>query len=236
MQKLNRYAIGFVLSIAMFVSGCATVGDGDKTWKGAAIGTASGAALGAGIGATQGSAGKGAMWGAIAGAAIGTTTGVVLDAQEEKLRKAGIRARRDQHGNLLISLSGETLKFDTGKSTLKPAGMAQLNDIARIMREYPENRIAIAGHTDSVGDENYNLSLSQARADSVKTYLLQQGVPPGCIVASRGFGETQPIADNRIAAGRAQNRRVELTITVDEEEARINQKRRENYSSNSSAL
>ena len=231
MQKLTIRVFSFVLSIAMFVSGCATVGDGDKTWKGAAIGTAGGAAVGAAIGATQGRAGKGAMWGAVAGAAIGTTTGVVLDAQEEKLRKAGIRTRRDEHGNLLIRLSDDSLKFETGKSSLKPAGMAQLDEIAGIMREYPENRIAIAGHTDSIGNETYNLSLSQARADSVKTYLLQQGVPGRCVVASRGFGETQPVADNSIAAGRAQNRRVDLTITVDEEEAKINQKRRESYSS-----
>jgi outer membrane protein OmpA-like peptidoglycan-associated protein len=231
MQKLNIGALCFVLSITLFVSACATVGDGDKTWKGAALGTAGGAAVGAAIGATQGKAGKGAMWGAIAGAAIGTTTGVVLDAQEEKLRKAGIRARRDEHGNLLISLSDETLKFDTGKSRLKPAGMGQLNEIASIMRDYPENRIAIAGHTDSVGSDSYNFSLSQARADSVKTYLLQLGVPVRCVVASRGFGETQPVADNRTAAGRSQNRRVELTISVDEEEGRINQKRRESYSS-----
>jgi outer membrane protein OmpA-like peptidoglycan-associated protein len=219
------------LITAMLVSGCATLGDGDKTWKSAAIGTAGGAAVGAAIGATQGDPGKGAMWGAIAGAAIGTTTGVVLDAQEEKLRKAGIRARRDEQGRLLISLSGDTLKFDTGQSTLKPEGAAQLSKIASIMREYPENRLVIAGHTDSVGNESYNMTLSQARADRVSSYLLQQGVSAKCVVAVRGFGETQPVADNTTAVGRAQNRRVELTITADEEEARLNQERREQYSS-----
>lgn len=222
---------GIVLSLALLVSGCATLGDGDKTWKGAAIGTAGGAALGAAIGATQGNAGKGALWGAAAGAAIGTTTGVVLDAQEEKLRKAGIRARRDEQGRLLVSLSGNTLKFDTGKSTLKPDGMAHLSKIAGVMRDYPENRIMIGGHTDSVGSENYNLTLSQERAESVRTYLLQQGVPARCVVSAQGFGETRPVADNATPNGRAQNRRVELAIAVDEDEARKNQQHREAYSS-----
>jgi outer membrane protein OmpA-like peptidoglycan-associated protein len=231
MQKLRIRASGLVVGVAILVSGCATVGDGDKTWKGAAIGTAGGAAVGAAVGATQGNAAKGAIWGAVAGAAVGTTTGVVLDAQEEKLRKAGIRAERDEQGRLLVNLSGDTLKFDTGKSTLKPSGMEQLSMIASIMRDYPENRIAIAGHTDSVGRDDYNLALSQARADSVKSYLLQQGVAPRCIVASQGFGERYPVADNATAAGRAQNRRVELAITVDEEEAQQNQQQRERYSS-----
>ena len=127
MQKRGLRPCGIALLTAMLASGCATLGDGDKTWKGAAIGTAGGAAVGAVIGATQGEPGKGAMWGAVAGAAIGTTTGVVLDAQEEKLRKAGIRARRDEQGRLLISVSGDTLKFDTGKSTLKPQGLSLIH-------------------------------------------------------------------------------------------------------------
>lgn len=228
MQHLRAGAL--ILGLTILVGGCATVGDGDKTWKGALIGTAGGAAAGAAIGATQGSAGKGAMWGAIAGAAIGTTTGVVLDAQEEKLRQAGIRTQRDEQGNLLIRLAGESLKFDTGKAALQASGKETLSEIARIMQEYPENRMVIAGHTDSVGNENYNLALSQARADSVKTYLLQQGVASTCVVASQGFGEARPIADNGTAVGRAENRRVELSIRVDEEAAKINQKQRERHS------
>ena len=181
MQQQGLRSCGIVLFTAVLASGCATFGNADKTWKSAAIGTAGGAAVGAAIGAIKGDPAKGAMWAAIAGAAVGTTTGLVLDAQEEKLRKAGISARRDEQGHLLISLSGDALKFDTGKSTLKPQGVSQLNTIASIMREYPENRVVIAGHTDSVGSETYNMTLSQARADSVANYLLQQGVPAKCV-------------------------------------------------------
>jgi OOP family OmpA-OmpF porin len=86
------------------------------------------------------------------------------------------------------------------------------------------------GHTDSVGDESYNLRLSQARADTVKNTLLQQGVTPQSILSSTGYGESQPVADNATPEGRAQNRRVDLRIQVDEAEASRNQAERARYS------
>ena len=234
MQKLlnsarpfRMYMVAFV--ILLLVTGCATLGDGDKTWKGAAIGTAGGAAAGAAIGATQGDAAEGALWGAAAGAVVGTATGMVLDHQEEKLRRAGIRAERDAQGRLLVNLAGNALTFEFGSARLKPQGKTQLNKIAGILKTYPENRIMIAGHTDSVGSAQNNLALSQARAESVKAHLLHQGVVPKSIVLTVGYGEESPVADNATAAGRALNRRVELSITVDEEEARVNQQQRERY-------
>jgi outer membrane protein OmpA-like peptidoglycan-associated protein len=220
----------FLTIIALLLSSCATVGNADKTAKGAGIGTLGGAAAGAVIGALTGNPGKGAWIGAAAGAAVGTATGVVLDAQEEKLRKAGIRAERDRQGNLLVRLAGDSLKFDTGKAVLKPSGVEQLALISGVLRDYPENRIIITGHTDNVGSESYNLRLSQARADTVKNTLLQQGVAPRSIVSATGYGESQPVADNATPEGRAQNRRVDLRIYVDEAEAARNQAEREHYS------
>lgn len=220
----------FLMIITMLLSSCATVGDGDKTLKGAGIGALGGAATGAIIGAASGNPGRGALIGAAAGAAVGTVTGIVLDSQEERLRKAGIRAERDRQGNLLVRLADDSLKFDTDKADLKPSGVEQLALISGILREYPENRINIMGHTDSVGSEAYNLRLSQARADTVKVTLLQQGVAPRSILSATGYGESQPIADNTLAVGRAQNRRVELSIRVDEAEASRNQAERERYS------
>jgi outer membrane protein OmpA-like peptidoglycan-associated protein len=167
---------------------------------------------------------------AAVGAAVGTTTGVVLDTQEERLRKAGIRAQRDENGRLLVNLSGAALQFDTGQSTLKPQGIDQLNKIAAILKAYPENRITIAGHTDSIGSNSANLVLSQARADRVKTHLIHQGVSDRCIVAANGYGESFPIAGNETTAGRERNRRVELQISVDPAEAEQNQLEREHYS------
>ncbi len=219
----------FFLMVAVLMSGCATLGDGDKTWKGAAIGTLGGAAAGAAIGAATGDPAKGAVIGAVSGAAVGTVTGIVLDTQEERLRKAGIRAERDRQGNLLIRLAGDSLKFDTDKANLKPAGVEQLAHISGILRDYPENRISIMGHTDSTGSEAYNLRLSQARADTVKVTLLQQGVAPRSILSATGYGESQPVASNASPEGRAQNRRVELSIRVDEAEAAQNQAERERF-------
>jgi outer membrane protein OmpA-like peptidoglycan-associated protein len=146
------------------------------------------------------------------------------------LRKEGIRTERDRQGNLLVRLADDSLKFDTGKAELKSAGVEQLSVVSGILRDYPENRINIMGHTDSVGSDAYNQQLSQARADTVKVTLLQQGVTPRSILSATGYGESQPIADNAVVAGRAQNRRVELSIRVDEAEAARNQEERERYS------
>lgn len=229
-MKHQSHRIGVaILVTTLLLTGCATLGDGDKTWKGALIGTVGGAATGALIGASQGEAGKGAAIGAAAGAAVGTTTGMILDAQEEKLRKAGIRAERDSNGHLLVNLADDHLRFNSGKADLQPQGRDQLNRIAGVLRAYPENRIAIVGHTDSVGNSSFNQQLSQARADRVKTHFLNQGVAARSVISSTGYGETQPIADNATSSGRAANRRVELRISVDELEASRNQEQRERY-------
>jgi OOP family OmpA-OmpF porin len=84
-----------------------------------------------------------------------------------------------------------------------------LDSVAVSLRKVADARIEIAGHTDSVGNDGYNMKLSQRRADSVRDYLIQQGVD-GARLTARGYGETQPLADNATADGRARNRRVVL--------------------------
>jgi outer membrane protein OmpA-like peptidoglycan-associated protein len=191
----------FLIMLTMLLSSCATVGD----------------------------PGKGAVMGAATGTTAGTVTGVILDTQEERLRKAGIRAERDRQGDLLVRLAGEHLKFDTDKADLQPSGVDQLALVSGVLRDYPENRISIMGHTDGVGRESHNQQLSQAQAETVKATLLQQGVAPQSILSATGHGESQPVADNDVAEGRAQNRRVELRIRVDAAEASRNQAERERY-------
>jgi outer membrane protein OmpA-like peptidoglycan-associated protein len=208
-------------------TGCASTGDKDKTVKGTAIGAVSGAALGAAWGAARGDWKKGAIIGAGVGAVAGGVTGAVMDKQEESLRKAGIATERDQAGNLVVSLSGESLKFDTGKATLNAEGEALLAKLAGVLKKYTENRITISGHTDNVGKASDNVALSQRRSDSVKAYILSQGVPARCVLSSTGYGSEKPVADNKSVAGKAANRRVELSIVVDEEEAKKNQAERE---------
>lgn len=103
--------------------------------------------------------------------------------------------------------------FDTGRATLKPAAREKLSKLAGILLAYPGTlMLEIEGHTDSVGSDELNNRLSQARAESVRDYLAQAGVKPDRIKAVRGFGKTKPIATNDTAAGRQMNRRVEVVI------------------------
>jgi outer membrane protein OmpA-like peptidoglycan-associated protein len=102
--------------------------------------------------------------------------------------------------------------FDTARFTLRPAAREKLAKISGIVLAYPELRLEVEGHTDSVGSDTYNERLSQQRAASVRDYLIKQGVPEPNISA-QGFGESQPVASNANAAGRQQNRRVELVVS-----------------------
>jgi outer membrane protein OmpA-like peptidoglycan-associated protein len=226
-MKLIHLGMAATLAIAALNSGCASTGDKDKTAKGAGIGAVTGAAVGAAWGAARGDWKKGAAIGAASGAVIGGVSGAVMDKQEEDMRKAGIRTERDEAGNLVVSLTGDTLKFDTGKAVIKPEGEEVLARLAGVIKKYPENRISISGHTDNVGKASDNVALSQRRADSVRAFLLGQGVPSRCILSSTGYGQEKPVADNNTANGKAANRRVELQIAVDDEEAKKNQTERE---------
>jgi outer membrane protein OmpA-like peptidoglycan-associated protein len=106
----------------------------------------------------------------------------------------------------------QTVFFDFNKATIKAVSFPLLNDVAQAMKDNPQIKVEIQGHTDSVGNDDYNLKLSQNRAESVKRYLVGKAIADDRMVA-KGYGETLPIADNRTATGRAQNRRVEFIIT-----------------------
>ena len=117
---------------------------------------------------------------------------------------------RETARGLIVNLSD--VLFDTGRADLKPGAREKLSKIAGVLLAYPGLQIEIDGHTDSVGDDNYNLRLSERRAESVRAYLVQQGIPPAT-VAAMGFGETQPVVSNNTQAGRQQNRRVEVVVS-----------------------
>ena len=103
------------------------------------------------------------------------------------------------------------LQFETARADIKPASLPTLNNLVEIMKRKQALHIEIAGHTDSDGDEQANLTLSQQRADAVKNYLVKQGIPSNRI-QTRGYGETKPIADNTTPQGKAENRRTEIRI------------------------
>jgi outer membrane protein OmpA-like peptidoglycan-associated protein len=111
----------------------------------------------------------------------------------------------------LVLTLGDVL-FTTGKADLKPGATGSLNKLAAFLDKYPDRSVAIQGYTDSVGSEDYNQGLSERRAESVKSYLTGQGIGSIRLVAS-GKGRNDPVADNDSAAGRQQNRRVEVVIS-----------------------
>ncbi|NER14304.1 OmpA family protein [Leptobacterium flavescens] len=105
----------------------------------------------------------------------------------------------------------KTILFDTGKSSIKTESESVLGDIIKILNEYPNAKFTVEGHTDSVGSEKLNQTLSESRANAVKDYLTSNGVSSSRLTAA-GYGESKPIASNRTRAGRAQNRRVEINL------------------------
>lgn len=106
----------------------------------------------------------------------------------------------------------EDVLFESGKSDLLPDAISNIKKIASFLKQNLDYFAMIKGHTDSVGDEDYNKGLSQRRADEVRFILIEQGIPSNRIIA-KGFGESRPIASNRVEAGRQKNRRVEILIS-----------------------
>ena len=106
----------------------------------------------------------------------------------------------------------QTVFFDTNLATIKPVSFSLLDDVALALRDNPKIKVEIQGHTDSQADDNFNLKLSQRRAESVRNYLVGKGIAKTRMVP-KGYGENVPIADNRTPDGRSQNRRVEFVIT-----------------------
>lgn len=151
----------------------------------------------------------GAGIGAVAGAGIGS----YMDAQERKLRErtagTGVDVERDGDNLLLRMPSGITFAYD--KADVMPQFQPTLNEVASTLAEFPKTYIDIYGHTDSDGSDSYNQMLSERRAQAVSTYLNQHGVQ-SARMATRGYGESQPIATNATEAGKAANRRVEIKI------------------------
>jgi outer membrane protein OmpA-like peptidoglycan-associated protein len=117
---------------------------------------------------------------------------------------------RETARGLIVNLSD--VLFDTGSANLKPGAREKLARVAGVLLSHPGLEVQVEGHTDSVGGENFNQRLSERRADSVRTYLVRQGIAPGAVGTS-GLGESQPVVSNNTAAGRQQNRRVELVIS-----------------------
>lgn len=204
-----RKALVFILAV-LFIA-CAT-----KTQTGAAVGAATGAAAGAVIGKQSGDPRTGAVVGGVVGGAIGAAIGRRMDQQERELRQIeGVEVSRPSEGEIEVRLTSDIL-FDFDSAALRPASRTTLRELAQTFARYSDiNFLSVEGHTDSTGAYQYNMDLSQRRANSVRSFLVGQGVPRARIVA-RGFGESQPKESNATPEGRQLNRRVEIHIRAEE--------------------
>ncbi len=180
-----------------------------KKAKGALLGTLAGAAAGAAIGGHEHRAG-GMLIGAAAGALAGAGIGAYLDRQAQELDAIPGAEVQKRNDSLLVNFQSALL-FDFGSSTLQPGAYDRLRILARTLNNYPKSDVIIKGHTDSLGAEGYNQTLSEKRSDRVRTFLVSEGVAPSRITAI-GYGESLPVSTNSTEAGRAQNRRVEIEI------------------------
>ena len=182
-----------------------------KTATYGGLGALAGAAAGALIGHDD--RGKGALIGAAVGGAAGAGYGYYADKQEQELRRSmqGTGVEVQRQGDVIQLIMPGNITFATDSADIASSFYAPLNNLAGSFRQYQQNSIEIVGHTDSTGSHAYNMGLSQRRAQSVANYLAAQGVDQTRL-STRGMGPDQPLASNASAEGRAQNRRVEVTL------------------------
>jgi outer membrane protein OmpA-like peptidoglycan-associated protein len=193
------------------LAGCSSM---SKTKKGAGIGAAAGAAVGAVIGSKSNNTGKGAVIGGAAGAIVGGLIGNYMDKQAAEL--ATIEgAKTERVGDEIRVTFENAILFDFDSSVLKVSSQAQLRKMSEIFAKYPDTDIIISGHTDSRGSEDYNLKLSERRAQAVRDFLVDQGIDAGRLTV-HGYGELRPVASNDTEEGRSLNRRVEIQIRANQ--------------------
>jgi outer membrane protein OmpA-like peptidoglycan-associated protein len=180
--------------------------------KGAAIGAVGGAAVGA-LSGKHDRAERAAI-GAGIGALAGGSVGYYMDTQEAKLRQQlqGTGVSVTRVGDNIVLNMPNNITFDTNQSDIRPDFYGVLTSVSLVLKEYEKTIVQVAGHTDNTGSDAYNQTLSEKRAQAVGSYLGAQGVQQVRLLVV-GFGETHPVADNSTDSGRAQNRRVEITLS-----------------------
>lgn len=223
MKKLIIYIFsGLFLFSSVFV-GCKSFKNASNYQKGAGIGAATGAVVGGIIGNKAGKGGR-AVLGAVVGATVGGAAGAIIgnemDKQAREIKTVLPSAEVERVGEgIRLILKENAIRFDFDKSSLTPQAKTNLNKLMKVFKENPNTNINIFGYTDNVGSENYNLTLSKNRANTVRNYLVSNGLAAGRL-ETQGLGMADPIASNETSEGRGQNRRVEFAITANEKMTR----------------
>ena len=216
MKSLKTIAVA--LSAALVLVGCGM----SNTAKGGLIGAGGGAALGALIGHIAGNTAIGAA----IGTAVGTGAGVIIGKKMDKAKKeaeavqnAQVESVTDANGLQAVKVTFDSgILFTTGSSTLSSTAKSSLMQFSTVLKNNADCDVAVQGYTDNAGWKNStaeqsqqkNQELSQKRAQAVTDYLMSLGVSSSQIRSTMGYGESNPVADNSTAAGKAQNRRVEV--------------------------
>lgn len=219
MKRFGIYTI--IAAFAVFSTGCATDEYGNRrpmtdAEKGALIGAASGAVVGALV--KKDKRAKGALIGAVGGGLAGAAVGTYMDSQKKDLEKVlapevqsgAINVAKTGQNNLLITMTAQTA-FDFDSTVIKPGFHSTMDKIANVLVRYGKTHLTVVGHTDNVGTQQYNQTLSERRAGAVADYLGAKGVIPQRL-ASVGQGENSPRATNATEEGRRLNRRVEIVV------------------------
>lgn len=215
-KQLTLMALTLVIFTGF--SSCEATRNANNKQKGAVIGTAGGAILGAIIGNKVIKKGDGGAIGAVIGGVVGGTAGVLIgnkmDKQAQKIEQEipGAKVERIDDGILVTFDENSGVHFQTNLYNITPTSAALLHKLAGILQEYPDTNVLVVGHTDSVGSNNYNMTLSEKRAYAVTNYFIQNKGLNSSRFTTSWFGESQPIADNSTLDGRAKNRRVNIAI------------------------
>jgi outer membrane protein OmpA-like peptidoglycan-associated protein len=223
MKSLKTIAVA--LSAALVLVGCGM----SNTAKGGLIGAGGGAALGALIGHIAGNTAIGAA----IGTAVGTGAGVIIGKKMDKAKKeaeavqnAQVESVTDANGLQAVKVTFDSgILFTTGSSTLSSTAKSSLMQFSTVLKNNADCDVAVQGYTDNAGWKNStaeqsqqkNQELSQKRAQAVTDYLMSLGVSSSQIRSTMGYGESNPVADNSTAAGKAQNRRVEVYMYASQE-------------------
>ena len=216
-MKKSRFLVAGVAAFALLsTSACVTdPNTGQKKVSRTAIGGAGGALAGYLLGSLIGG-GTARILGAGIGGVAGAAVGYQMDRQIKELKEqtagSGVDVTPVGDGKAILVNLPDGVTFGVNSTEISPAFQATLDKIADNLLQYPNSLIDVMGHTDSTGSDQYNMDLSQRRADAVANYLVMRGVPRTRI-ATVGYGERYPVADNATAEGRSRNRRVELKIT-----------------------
>ena len=200
-----------ILIIMVLIAGLIGCASMKRRDKGAIIGAASGGVIGGIIGKQAGNTAVGAILGAAVGGAAGAYIGNYMDKQAEEMKRdlEGATIERVGEGIKITFSSG--ILFDVNKAELRGEAKTNIEKLAVILNKYSDTKIVVEGHTDSDGSDDYNLKLSQLRAQSVANQMSSVQVDPTRFTIM-GYGESQPAADNSTPEGKQANRRVEIAI------------------------